>query len=133
MGLAASSLEEIAGRIEEALQSEGLVISRETDLEAVSDYLNSQLTGTLHVVVEADGQAEEADIPVNFGMNALGEYIIRYHSEGIEDVMTNGRTYLQTKNFQIYFSNARELFFGDKKVFLVCKPSGAPVKIDERE
>lgn len=126
--------EEVVQAIEEALQDEGLVLTRETDLESINDFLNSSVQGTLHVVIETEGEPDqEADIECLYGRNALGEYIIKWHSDSIEDVMTNGKTFLRASagidlstlrvvpsGPRIYFTRARELFFGNVKAFVVC-------------
>ena len=119
--------EQVVMAIEKALQEEGLVVTRETDLEAVSDFLKTQQEGTLNIFIEADGVSEMTDFPCSFGTTPLGEYIIRYHSESIEDLMTNGVTYLSFngkdgKEGKVYFNRVRELFFGAQKAFMICTP-----------
>jgi hypothetical protein len=115
--------------IEEALQDEGLVLTRETDLGVVQQYLQTMKRGHLHVVIDDDdGRIEETDIEVFFGTTTMGEYILRWYSEGITDVLTNGKTYLRTYGpledvNQVYFRAVRELFFGDQKVFMLCEPA----------
>jgi len=115
--------------IEEALQEQGLVLTRETDLGAVNFYLQSQRPAVLHVVVGEDEEFVESDIPCTFGITPMGEYIIRWHSESIEDVMTNGRTYLllgskssDGSGCKVFFSRVREVFFGETKAFIICSP-----------
>lgn len=120
--------------IEEALQAEGLVLTRETDLEAVNWYLADQRQGELTVVLEEVSEEgakviHQATIACTFGLTPLGEFIIRWHSEAIEDVMTNGRTFLSFvspetlgERVEIYFNRVREVFFGETKAFIICTP-----------
>lgn len=125
-GPAPRSPEEVVSAIEQALQDEELIITRETDLEAVKQYLETQTQGILHVVVSEDGEEVSSDIGTTYGRTKMGEYVIRFHSEGLEEVMTNGKTFLLEDDdgpgTEVFFSHARELFFGDLKAFVVCTP-----------
>jgi hypothetical protein len=127
--------EQVVQAIEEALQAEDLVLVRETDLECITNFLGTSHRGILHVVVEDDegGPDQEADIECFYGRTPLGEYIIKWHSDSIEDVMTNGKTFLQAtagvelstlravrSGPQIFFTRAREVFFGKVKTFVIC-------------
>jgi hypothetical protein len=122
--------EEVVQAIEEALQEQGLVLTRETDLGAVNFYLQTSLPGVLHVVLGEGDDTLETDIPCTFGVTPMGEYIIRWHSESIEEVMTNGRTHLllDAKSsdglpYKVFFNRMREVFFGDTKAFIICTPT----------
>lgn len=108
--------------MEEALQSEGLVLTRETDFAVIDHYLRSQLPATLHIVLESDEGDVETDVECTYGRTPMGEYIIRWYSESIEDVMTNGKTCLIVKDYPVYFSAMREAFFGETKAFIICTP-----------
>jgi hypothetical protein len=110
--------------IRRAIDSEGYVLTRETDLEVLRHYLSGQQQGLLHVeVFHKDPTIESsADIPVVFARTPLGEYIVPWASESIADEMTNGITYLTTSGGKVQFSSVRELFFGDHKAFMVCEP-----------
>lgn len=112
-------LEEAAALINEAIQSEGYVLVRETDLEVVRQYAATTRRDVLHIAIDD----QETDIEVTFGKTPLGEYIIAWHSESIKDAMINGVTHLRDGNAQIFFKDVRELFFGEQKAFMVCVPS----------
>lgn len=115
--------DQLIQNIERALQEEELVVVRETDLESLNRYLTTMKQGSLHVVTPDS----VGDFPVMYGQTELGEYIIPWSSDGIEEVMTNGETYLQydqgPAKARVYFSSMRELFYGDVKAFIVCKGS----------
>lgn len=117
------SVEEITEILEQALQSEGLVITRETDLEILRQYGDTVQLGMLHIEVEFDGAVQATDIEVSYGRTLTGDYIIGWKSESIQDMLANGRTYLVEKGRHIFFGDARELFFGERKAFLVCAPA----------
>ncbi len=120
--------EEIVLALEQALQDEGLVLTRETDLEAVGNYLTQQREGVLHVVLGEGGERAETDIPCSYCFSKMGDYLIRWHADSIEDVLTNGETYLELGEgdingpAKVYFNRVREVFFGDTKAFVVCTP-----------
>jgi hypothetical protein len=124
------TIEEAGQLIEEALQSEGYTIARETDLEVLHQYLSTQAHGTLHVefFTSDPTQETEADIDVNYGVTPIGEFIIPWKSESIASELTNGACYLTSESLggsKIFFMQVRELFFGEQKAFMVC--TGRPV------
>jgi hypothetical protein len=100
-----------------ALQSEEFVIVRETDLEVIRQYAATTRVGTLHMEIDED---QQGDAEVTYGRTRLGEYIIAWQSDSIEDLLTNGLTYLIEDGKRVFFKDMRELFFGDRKVFMVC-------------
>lgn len=114
------ALEEAAGIIEAALQSEQYVIVRETDLEAVRQYAATTRSGILHLEID---DAQQGDAEVTYGKTPLGDYIIAWLSDSVEGMMTNGLTYLVEDGAHVFFKDVRELFFGEQKAFMVCVPS----------
>lgn len=127
-----TSVQELVLSIEEALQSEGLVIEKVTDLEAVQQYINTQAIGILHIQIGT----ESADFDVPYGRNHLGEYLFPWKGDTVAEEMTNGTTYLVPSGTEdkIFFSNLRELYFGDNKAFMACTPyQGSMVAHVERQ
>lgn len=112
--------EEVVNGIEEALQNQGMVITRETDLEAIPQYLSSMQEAVLHVVIAE----HQEDFAIHVGKNPRGEFLLPWRSDSITDVLTNGETYLLTGSRKVFFQEARELFYGETKAFVVCTPSG---------
>lgn len=106
----------IAGVIED----EGYILARETDLSAIPQYLKTAKPGVLHVVLD-DGESSEFEVQV--GHSSTGDWILPWQSESITDLMNNGETYLKIAGKRIYFNQARELFYGQHKAFIVCTPS----------
>jgi hypothetical protein len=104
-----------------AIESEGYILTRETDLGAIPQYLQTARMAVLHVVM--DGTGEDADFEVRVGHTPTNEYILPWQSESITDLLTNGQTYLRVDKKRIYFNQARELFYGQHKAFIVCSPS----------
>ncbi len=114
--------EEAVAAIEEALTSEDQVAVRITDLDVVKHYLQSRRRGKLHVV---NSEKETSGAwPVTYGIihrNNQDEYIIPWNSDSIEDLLTNGETYLATEDKQkVYFSTITDLYFGQQKAFMLC-------------
>jgi hypothetical protein len=112
-------LDTASSLIVSALNSEEYVLVRETDLEAVRQYLSTTRTGLLHL----DSGQQDTDVDVTYGKTPLGEYIIAWVSDSIETFLTNGLSYLEEDGKRVFFKDVRELFFGDKKAFMVCTAS----------
>jgi hypothetical protein len=112
-------LETAGNLIAAALNSEEYVLVRETDLEAVRQYLATMRDGCLHL----DSGQQDTDLDVSFGKTPLGEYIIAWTNDPIAEMMTNGLTYLVENGKRVFFKDVRELFFGDQKAFMICAPS----------
>lgn len=107
--------------IEEALEEEGYQITRETDLEALQQYLQTQQIGTLSLAING----ERKDFQVAYGrLSGSNEILIPWRADGVQDVMTNGETYLEYFEGQQcchqYFKDVTELFFGEQKSFMRC-------------
>lgn len=129
---APKTMEEAAAAIEEVLQSDVFVLTRETDLEIFRQYMTTQKLGSLHVEVPVDPTAPlglemtVAELTVTFGVTPMGEYIIPWRSDSIRQEMTNGMTYLiadQVARTRVFFKDLREVYYGDVKAFMVCSPS----------
>lgn len=117
--------EEVVQAIEDALQSEDLVITRSTDLEVVNNFLRTAQTGQLHVVCAVEGEPDtSAEIECLFGRTLLGDYILQWHAESIEEFLTNGKTFLidDARACAVFFARVQEVFFGKTKAFLICTP-----------
>jgi hypothetical protein len=110
---------EIVNRIREALEGEDLVETRDTDLDILRRYLEKQKSGRLHI---SDGE-ETTSFPITYCITDIGSYVLPWRSEGIKELMTNGRTYLHTDTGKIYFQSVSELFFGEHKAFMVGVPA----------
>jgi len=113
-------LETAAALVEQAFQSEEYVVIRETDLESIRQYAETATLGILHLEMND----EIADIEVTYGKTPTGEFIVAWKGESIAAAMTNGQTYLKAyPPSRVFFNDVRELFFGEQKAFMVCKPS----------
>ena len=112
--------ESLSQSIASAIEGEGYVLTRETDLGAVTQYLQTMKTAVLHVLM-SDGSSSNIEVPV--GKTPTGEWILPWREEDITDILTNGETYLRVDKKRVYFSQARELFYGQYKAFIVCTPS----------
>jgi hypothetical protein len=113
----------IAQRIIDAIESKDEIELRSTDLDIIKDYLKSRRRARLHVPSpEREGQT--VGIPVEYSSTKMGEIVIPWTSESINDQLLNEDTYLKpTGGPRIYFADVRELFYGDHKAFVVCTPA----------
>lgn len=112
--------EDVVASIEFAMQSEGLVLTRETDLEVLSQFLNTQKQGVLRIVADDD---QYVDIVCSIGVTPMGGYIIPHRGDTIADLLVNGKTCVIMGGKKVFFQDARELFYGEHKAFIVCIPS----------
>lgn len=112
--------EEVVRAIDRALDDQGLVVVRETDLEALKQYVESMKPGRLYVFIDD----QSADFDVEVGVLKSGEYLLPWRSDSITDVLANGQTFLEIDEKKVFFSSARELFYGETKAFVACTPSG---------
>jgi hypothetical protein len=124
------SLQEAAQAIEQVLQSEGMVLVRETDLESVQQYIQHAEHGILHIdatdVKDPVGTLNETDIQIMYSLTTLKEYLIPWRSESLADLLINGASYLiNAQGQQVHFRQVRELFFGEQKAFMVCTAARA--------
>lgn len=118
------SAERVVSRIQEALEGPEAVHIRDTDLDAVSRFLNEKQGGKLHLPVPED-DTKTTSVPIEFYITKFGEYLLPWKSEGIQTLLTDRRTYLKQANKpRVYFDDVRELFYGGKKAFVVCAPRG---------
>jgi hypothetical protein len=115
--------------IQQAIEDHDQVEVRETDLELLKLFLKTQTIGRLHVAM----MDETAEFEVAFGRTRCtesngkrvlsGDYIIPYRSESICEVMTNELTHLIDGRKKVFFSEAKDFFFGGTKAFMVCTPT----------
>lgn len=110
------SSEEVIQAFQQALEDDDSLKTRFTDLDILKQYLDTQKKGRLHLI--PSGSVTQ----IVFGLSALGEYIIPWKDDTIEDVMTNGESFLSHDGKKVFFRLVRELFFDDRKVFMLCEP-----------
>jgi hypothetical protein len=116
--------EEVTARIQDALESEGYILVRETDLTVLEQYSQTATQGLMHLIFDDDEEhLQDTTFPVSFGRTPLNEYILPWTSATIADVIVNGMTHLIDGPNEVYFKEVRELFFGDMKAFMICTPS----------
>jgi len=114
-------LQDVLNLLDDALQSEGLVLNRTTDLDAAQQYLRTMKIGKLVLTVGS----EEAVFPIAYGMSDMGDYLLAWRGDTVLDELTNGLSYLVTASGEeVYFGDVTELFFGENKAFMSCRPAG---------
>lgn len=120
---------EAAQRIEQVVQTEELIVTRETDLEVLPQYLRSQKKGILHVEISGETIDEPnriAEFEATYGRTRTGEYVFAYRGDTMAEEMTNGLSYLQYDEGdvggRVYFATSRDVYFDESKAFMVCAP-----------
>lgn len=110
--------DEAVAAIEEAMEGAEQVEVRSTDLDVLRRYARTQAKGRLHIVTPN----EKGAFPVTYGKGELGEYIIPWQADSLEELLTNGQSFLHTADGDVYFSRIQDLYFGERKVFILCTP-----------
>jgi hypothetical protein len=105
--------------IEEALESKEAVEVRATDLNVLRQYMKTQARGRLRVKTEDEDQT----FVITFGTTLLGGVLIPWQADSLEAFLTNGESYLLHNGIRYFFSRVEDLFFGDRKVFILCTPT----------
>ncbi len=117
-----SSLEEASKAIQDVLESHGYILTRETDLHVLDQYLHTQKTALLHVET-ADEEDTHAEFSVVYGKTPIGAFIFPWQGDSLRPEMSNGRTYLLAEGVRYFFSEVREVFYGSVKAFMICTVS----------
>ena len=117
---------DVAGLLQSAVESESAVQLRDTDLDIVTQYLNQQSKGRLYFPTPSEDPNSEDRVSfteVFFCPLLTGEYVIPWQGESIRDLLLDPRAYLKPSGGEkIHFADVRDLFFGDTKAFIVCRP-----------
>jgi len=113
--------DQVVEAIQEAIESRDLVELRDTDLDAIRQYVFHQTKGKLHLHDTITDQSSQMEC--YYSKTSLGEYLIPWRAESIQALMTDPGSYLKEGSGQrVYFHDVRELFFGELKAFMVCVP-----------
>jgi predicted transcriptional regulator len=119
--------EVIIQRIREAIEGEDAVELRDTDLDLIKEFLAHKEKGKLCVPVSEEEDKKIVSLPVEYCATELGEIVIPWASEGIEDLLLHPKTHMKLSGGEkITFSSVREIFYDRRKAFVVCSPSKVP-------
>lgn len=117
------SATDIAEEILEAIESGEAVEMRSTDLDIIHQYLASRERAKLHILKD-DGSNKTVGLSVEYCLTKLGEYVIPWTSDPIHEQLLDPSTYLKpVGKDRVYFIDVRELFYDDRKAFIVCTPA----------
>jgi len=114
--------DEIVNSIREAMEGGELVELRTTDLDLIQHYLKHREKGKLNVPNPED-EARMVGLPVEYCVTKMGDYVIPWTSEGIQDLLLHEKTFLRTASgTKVPFTHVRELYYDRRKAFVVCTP-----------
>jgi len=114
--------EVIVNNIREAMEGGDLVELRTTDLDLVRHYLEHREKGKLHVPNPED-DAKTVGLPVEYCITKMGDYVIPWTSESIQDLLLHEKTFLRTAaGIKVPFAYVRELYYDRRKAFVICTP-----------
>ena len=114
------TVEQAVELVREALESRDQVELRTTDLDMIRRYMDNRVRGRL--VIISPRTDEQVGIDVWYYRAPGGEYVIPYvDDDEVGDRLTNGASYLKTKEGRLYFSDVQPLFFGANRYFISCR------------
>lgn len=115
----------IVAALQDALESKDQVKLRDTDLDMLHRWLDPNLQGEGRLFLK-NGEATSWGKCI-FVRGVAGEYIFPWVSDSITDLLVNGESFLalgDKDKTKVFFDDAREVFYGEKKAFVVCTPRG---------
>lgn len=122
----AAPLDEVASQLRRVRDSDDLTV-RETDLDAVQTYLQTQQEGVLHLTLDGLDGPVSTDFPVTYGRTRIGDIIIAWTNDSIKEAMLTPQTYLTLSDgSRACFTDVRELYYDETKAFMVCRMSVTP-------
>jgi len=124
------SVPDVVARLNLALDVVGIE-RKEMDLSILEEYKSSASKGMIYVYL--NGVYVKEPVEVMYGMNRWGEYILPWGASGQEDILTNGKTYLETENSRVYMVSTRPVYFDDLQSFVVCKPGIEEARDGQRQ
>lgn len=112
------SPEEAIAAIEDAMTGSEQVEIRTTDLDVLKQFLRTKRKGKLYLTTSKGS----GTIDIDFGVSAMGEYIIPWSADSIIDIMTNGESHVLDVRRKVFVTEVTELYFGGNKAFMLCTP-----------
>lgn len=109
--------------VQDALESSEQVRVQDTDLDIIKRWIDpsNQVEGKL---ILRDLEGKRRTLKVRFCWTLMREVAIPWKSESITDLLLDGDAHLQWEQDGekkcAFFTDARELFIGDTKAFIVC-------------
>lgn len=114
--------EEVVECIRDAIEGDGTVKIRDTDLDALATYLKTHEKG--HLVVWDPDAKKTKRVSCTYAVLPNGRYVIPWTAEDISDLLTDPRSYLYDIHHKhIVFEDVEELFFGGRKAFISARPA----------
>lgn len=118
-----TSVDAIVERIRESMESDDALELRDTDLDAIRVFADNSRRGRMYLPdEEARSGLRHSD--VQYCVTAMGEYLVPFQSEEVRDLLLHPRAYLKPPGeLPVHVADIRELYYGDRKMFMVCTPA----------
>jgi hypothetical protein len=111
----------------EAFEGRDAVTFRCTDPDAVRLYDESKQPGRIYYLAAPKRPGDKPRttfVEIEYGRDALGNYLVPWVSEDITGMMIHRDTYLKPVGGEhVHFGQVVELFYGEKKMFMLCYPA----------
>jgi hypothetical protein len=125
-----ATAEQVSAVLESVLQDSGVHLVRETQLDVLPTFLRTLSKGTLHLV-----GAEPFE--VSFGRTVNGEILLPWQGESLEDLLQDPDSCLlfagNEGSVRFHATDVQEIFFGERKAFLVCAGEFVPCEAEKKE
>jgi hypothetical protein len=109
-------IEQAAALSDAALNERDGTFARETDLDMARQFASTRVATTIHLEDAESASTVEVDV----GRSVRGEYILHWSCEGLESLLTNGRTYLEFGPRRIYITQVRLFTYGENDYYTLA-------------
>jgi hypothetical protein len=121
-----ATADDLVAHIREALESMEQVRIDETDLDLLHRYLDKKHQKEGKLLLRSGGKRQSK--LVSFCITPTGEYALPWTDRDLEpSILYNGETHLKWSDngvpVDVRFSDARDVFFGTQRAFVVCEVS----------
>lgn len=113
---------DVLRQLDEVIQGEGYILTRETDLDALRIFSKERRTGVMVFVTPEGSRKTSTEYAVT-----PGGYLIPWPTDEVVELMTNGHSYLDLGKGKahVYFSDSVFLYFDDERMFVRLVPAPA--------
>ena len=121
--------QEAVGLIQDALETEEQVRLQYTDLDVLQYFMDkkNQIRGQLVLIdTETNQRGTKTVVFAIRQLQGRSQYIIKWMSDAVTELLTNGRSYLRWtspdtgESCRARMLDYDDLYFGDTRMFLVC-------------
>lgn len=118
----APDIEQAAALVDASLNERDRTPLREVSLDVAAQFRATRMPAVMHL--EDDEASNDVDAEV--GRSTRGEYLMHWSCEGLESLLTNGRTYLQLGPRRVRLTSVRLQTYGENDHYTVATGEDVP-------